>query len=104
MKILRINQSRGQFSIDGTSWTDIDQLDKNAILVIVGLITSTEVEMDAYDEGAIQNKAHKVIYKNLYEKLSLLSQKKTRFSVESEALFHDEFSKYKSMIEDSKLP
>ena len=50
--------------------------------------------MDNPSEVKVHNKAHDIIYKNLYTKFVELNSQRTRFKDESESLFKESMSKY----------
>ena len=50
--------------------------------------------MDEFNEDVLSNKAHLIIYKNIYEKFSDLLTNKTRFKDESESLYKVAIEKY----------
>ncbi|EKU50611.1 hypothetical protein ACINWC323_3576 [Acinetobacter sp. WC-323] len=50
--------------------------------------------MDSPTEVTVHNKAHDIIYKNLYAKFLELNNQRTRFKDESENLFKEALAKY----------
>ena len=50
--------------------------------------------MDDIDEKEVKNKAHEIIYRNLYGKFQELNSNRTRFEDESNILFKDAVEKY----------
>ena len=50
--------------------------------------------MDSPTEETVHNKAHDIIYKNLYAKFLELNNQRTRFKDESEYLFKEALAKY----------
>ena len=54
----------------------------------------SDFEMDEYKEDILGNKAHQIIYKNIYEKFVTLLANKSRFKDESENLYKDALKKY----------
>lgn len=95
MKILKIENGRGHFlkEADG-AWLEIDTIDKHALLTLLNLFLVKEVEMDNPLEHEVQNEAHKIIYSNIFEKLTSLSDNKSTFKDESERLYLEEMQKY----------
>lgn len=96
MKCLKIEDNKGMYSIDGEQWINIDQINKEHLLKLLEIaVDEQEFEMDEFDENKLGNKAHLVIYKNLYSKFKDLLQNKTRFKDESENVYKEAIEKYK---------
>ena len=51
--------------------------------------------MDEYSEENIPNKAHQIIYQNLYRKFKELEQNKAQFKDMSENIYKDAIDKYR---------
>jgi hypothetical protein len=94
MKILRIDDNKGFFSIDEEHWEAIDEIDKAKLMALVDLVLESSVQMDEYSDTAIGNQAHQIIYKSIYEKLNALRDDKDKFRDESDRLYQDSFEKY----------
>lgn len=97
MKVLRISDNRGEFSLDGVIWKQIDQIGKDDLITLLDVFIQNECEIDEYTEENLQNKAHYIIYSNLYAKLKELEPNKTRFRDEVDGLYKDAFNKYKDI-------
>jgi len=95
MKILKIEKSQG-FYLAAEEYKPVDKLNKDDLLKLVDLTLAGDVDMDAYNEMDLQNQAHQIIYKNVYEKLVDLQKRRAEFKDESERLFHTEYEKYKT--------
>jgi hypothetical protein len=97
MKCLKINDGKGQFSINGSDFFEIDTIGKDQVLELVDLALSEDdnFEMDEYDEELFTNPAHRVIYKNLYEKFISLDANKSHFTSEVSELYQDTLDKYR---------
>ena len=95
MKVLRIRDNKGEFCLDGTNWKQIDQIGKDDLIKSLDVFIQNECEMDECTEENLQNKAHYIIYSNLYAKLKELEPNKTRFRDEVDGLYKDAFNKYK---------
>ena len=50
--------------------------------------------MDEYNEKILGNKAHQIIYKNLYEKFHNFLSNKNRFKDETDNIFKEALEKY----------
>jgi len=88
MKLLRVSESMGQFLATNGDYISIDQIDKENLLRLVDRTLHEEsVELDAYDDQAIKNQAHQVIYKSIYQKLVDLQKRRQEFIDESARLF-----------------
>ena len=97
MKLLKIEKSQGFYSISEDAYKPIDEITKEEILILVNKALSKEdVEFDEYDEELIQNQAHQIIYRSVYEKLKDLKNRRKEFSDESECLFLEEYNRYSS--------
>ncbi len=55
--------------------------------------------MDEFKIEKVTNKAHQIIYKNLYERFSDLIDHKNRFKDESERLYKSAIEKYKEILD-----
>jgi hypothetical protein len=53
------------------------------------------VEFDDYDEKAIKNQAHQIIYKSIVQKLRTLRDRRKEFIDESARLFLEDYEKYR---------
>lgn len=94
MKCLKIENGKGFFSLDGKSWKPLDEISKEDILTIMNLCLEGSFEMDNPSDETVHNKAHDIIYKNLYAKFFELNNQRTRFKDESENLFKEALAKY----------
>ncbi len=94
MKCLKIENGKGFYRLDKEDWHPIDKLNKEDLLTLVNLSLTDDFEMDEFDKEKLEHKAHQVIYKNIFEKLSELGKKKNRFKDESELLYKSAFEKY----------
>lgn len=95
MKILKINNGKGEFSLDGINYSSIDTIKKDDLLNMIDLLVNSECEMDEYSDENIPNKAHQIIYKNLYRKFNELEQNKSQFKDMSENIYKDAIDKYR---------
>ena len=94
MKFLKIENNKGFYSLDGKEWNPIDEMNKEHLLSLVNHALSDDFEMDKFDKEKLGNKAHQVIYKNIFDKLLELVSKKNRFKDESESLYKAAIEKY----------
>ncbi len=97
MKYLKIENNKGYYwkSTDSLAeWTEIDKINKEDLMDLLNNAISTEFQMDAYSETILANKAHQIIYKNIFEKFSNLESMKSKFKDESESLYKEAIDKY----------
>lgn len=97
MKYLKIDDNKAYYlkSADNeTVWTEIDKINKDDLLTLLNSAIASDFEMDIYSEEILANKAHQIIYKNIYEKFSSLLTMKDKFKDESENLYKEAIEKY----------
>ncbi len=96
MKLLRITENTGQFLAADGDYLPIDKIGKDDLLRLVDHTLGTgAVEMDPYDDQAIKNQAHQVIYKSIVQKLADLLKRRQEFIDESARLFLEEYERYR---------
>ena len=101
MKYLKIEQNKGHFMSSEGTYLEIDKIDKNELMFLVNEATEKdEFDMDEYQESDIGNPAHKIIYKNIYDKFTNLLSNKTRFRDESSQLYTRSFEQYSNAEEN----
>ena len=94
MKYLKINDNKGFYQTGDDNWKEIDSINKEDLMILLDKAIETDFEMNEFIVDNIQNKAHQIIYRNLYEKFSELLDNKTRFKDESEQLYKSAMEKY----------
>ena len=97
MKYLKIDNNRGFYIKvvdDQNIWIDIDKINKDDLLYLLNKAITEDFELDEFKEEILENKAHQIIYKSLFEKFSELLSNKTRFKDESESLYKEALDKY----------
>ncbi len=100
MKRLKIEDNKGYFKTD-QDWTEIDQISKDDLMFLLDkAVEEDEFELDEYDADKLANKAHAIIYKNIFEKFSDFLDNKTRFKDESQTLYKEAFEKYSVQKKD----
>lgn len=96
MKLLRVSDNVGQFLAANGDYSLIDKIGKDDLLRLVDrTLHEDEVELDPYDDQAIKNQAHQVIYKSIFLKLTDLRKRRQEFIDESARLFLDEYERYR---------
>lgn len=97
MKYLKIENNKGLFikdKLQPDNWIEIDQIEKNHLMYLLDRAIDDDFEMEDFNELILANKAHQIIYKHLYEKLSTFLSHKDRFKDETEAVYKDAIEKY----------
>lgn len=102
MEYLKIDSNKGKYRIDttGENWIDLDQINKEHLLLLLKYAIEEEFEMDEYKDELLQNPAHNIIYKNIYGKFNDFLSNKTRFKDSVEAMYKTAFDKYKIQNEE----
>lgn len=103
MKFLVIDNGQAKYTVDPTipASTKIDQISKDDLFKLLEFcLTEEDFEMDPYDDNKLQNKAHQIIYKNLYQKLDDVMKQRVRFSDEKTALYRTAITKYSTMLSE----
>ena len=59
-----------------------------------------DFEMDEFDVNKVQNAAHQIIYKNIYQKLNDLVMRRVSFQDEKNSLYRTAIAKYSSELSD----
>ena len=95
MKLLSIDSNEGFYLDESGQYSLIDKITKEDLLRLVDLTVQADVEFDAYDENAIKNQAHQIVYKGVFEKLRGLKGRKKEFVDESERLYLKEYERYR---------
>ena len=102
MKYLKIENNNGFYCLKQDDWIVIDKINKEDLMALIDKVIETDFEMDEFNQEKIANKAHQIIYKNLYYKFLELLENRNRFKDESEQLYKSAFEKYSSMLEEEK--
>lgn len=101
MKLLKIENNIGQYSVDGTDYREIQDISKEDILVLVNKVLEDDVEIDEItDVNDIKSPAQKIIYNRIYTKLNELIASKQEILDKNQKIFADAYAKYK--FEDEK--
>jgi len=95
MKLLSIENNLGSYLGESGQYNPIDKITKEDLLRLVNLTLQEDVMFDEYDENAINNQAHQIVYKSVFEKLRSLRDRKQEFIDESERLYLKEYEKYR---------
>lgn len=99
MKLLKAEKKQGYFLDVQSAFCLIDKITKEDLLRLAGLVLSEDdVEFDEYDEGVIGNEAHRILYKNILEKLQDLRDRREEFLDKQSKLYQEAFEQYKSDV------
>ncbi len=103
MKCLKVDEGKGSFSLDGRAFSPLEKITKDDILQLldIALDPDQEFEMDTYSAELLTDPAHKIIYKNLYEKFEELKANKEQFTDEINELYKDAYDKYAVTKDDA---
>jgi hypothetical protein len=96
MIYLKIEDNKGYYWKQGDqlAYIEIDKINREDLMELLNAAINLDFEMDEFVEDNLANKAHQIIYKNIYQKITELLPQKTRFKDESENLFRVAFEKY----------
>ncbi len=97
MNYSKIENSKVYYRLeDGENWVEIDQIDKEDLIVLLDkFISEEDFELEEFDEKSIKNDVHKIIYGDIYNKFKNLNDNKDRFKDESNNRFKEAFNKYR---------
>jgi hypothetical protein len=99
MKYLKINDNKAYYyksdELLGEVWIEVDKMNKDDLLVLLNQAITGDFEMDEFNEGLLQNKAHQIVYKNIYQKFVELIENKARFADESANTYKEALDKYR---------
>lgn len=93
MKYLKIENNKGLYW-NGDEHQEIDKINKNDLIKLLNAAENDEFEMDTYDENCLGNKAHQVIYQNIYSKFEEFLSDKDQFKTEVDNLYNKAIGKY----------
>lgn len=96
MKILKITNDKGEYSLDGIEFKLIDEITKEDVFRILELvIKDNEITLDEpTDASNINNLAQNIVYSNLLTKLKEVIARKDDIINESKRDFADAIEKY----------
>ena len=95
MIYLKIENNVGKFYKDGTYET-IDKMANDDLWRLANAVKKDDdFQMNVYDEALLPNKAHRIIYKHVYELLTSLQERKEQYKNESELMYKTAYDAYK---------
>jgi hypothetical protein len=102
MKYLKIDNNQGfYFDQDKKQWVEIDKITKENLVFLLDKAISEDFEMDEFNEELIGHKAHKIVYKSIYEKFYNLIENKKSFKDDCDSQFRNAIEKYESKNDES---
>lgn len=97
MMYSKIEDNKVFFRYPDKEWTPIDQIEKKDILKLLFYFKENdEFRLAEYNKEAIQNTAHEIIYRNIYEKFEELEEKRDLLKDSSNNLYREAINKYSS--------
>jgi hypothetical protein len=94
MKILKIERGNGYYVSGTDQYIEIDKISKDHLLNLINTTLEHEVTFDVYDEESLHNQAHRIVYKNILEKLQDLALRREAFKDESAKWYEKEYERY----------
>ena len=96
MKVLRIANGKGEFSINGVTYKPIDEITKEDLLEIFKLvIRENDIEFDEItDNNKVDNLAQNIVYKSLLLKINEVKERKQSIIDDVDSEFKKAFEKY----------
>ena len=96
MKLLKIENNLGYYRDNQGEFAPVDKITKEDILMLVNLtLGEEEIEFDENNDENLNNQAHQIIYKSIFEKLRGLKGRRQGFIDESERLNLQEYERYR---------
>jgi hypothetical protein len=96
MKLLKIEDNLGYYCDDKGEFATVDKITKEDLLRLVDLtLGEEEIEFDEYNDENLNNQAHQIIYKNIFDKLKSLKDRRQAFIDESERLYLKVYESYR---------
>lgn len=97
MKILKITDSKGEFSVDGVNYLSVVDIAKEDIQKIIRVIITENIDIE-YDEitneKKVLNGAEKIIYENILASLKSLVENRIEIKNRIDTKFSSLKSKY----------
>lgn len=102
MKYLQISGGKGFFRKE-QAMVELDRLTKLDMLALIESADLDGFEMDDYDADLLQNRAHRIIYENLFNKLSEFRAELNSFRDKAERLYLEAVNQYGADISSEAL-
>lgn len=100
MKYLKISAKKAEY-YDGKDYRPISEIGKKDLLYLLNSAESDDFEIDPYNEESLADPAHRIIYKNISEKLNEFLENKAQFKVQVEKTYHEAMSKYSAEVSET---
>lgn len=95
MKYLKIDKSKGFYYSEKNTYIEIDKISNIDIYYLLDkAINDEDFEMDQYDEAILHHDVHKIIYKEIYNKMLNFIKQKESILFEINNLYADAKRKY----------
>ena len=95
MKLLKTEDNQGFFRNKDDGFDPVDKLTKEDLLRLAELVLEEDdVEFDPYDEEVVKNEAHRILYKNVWEKLQGLRDRRVEFLEKRDTLYQKAYEEY----------
>lgn len=95
MKLLKAEDNQGHFRKEDGEFSSIDRVTKDDLLRLAEwVLNEEEIEFDPYDEEAIKNEAHQILYKNILGKLQELRARRDEFLDQRDKLYKEAYEQY----------
>lgn len=101
MKYLKIDNNKGYYW-NGEGYREIDKINKNDLMTLLNLAEKPDFELDNYNPDLLANKAHQIIYENLYKKFEQFLNDKDQFKKQSADLYKEAMSKYSVEVSEDE--
>lgn len=95
MKLLKIEDNLGYYLDDQGEFAQLNKITKEDLLRLVNQTLTEVVEFDEYNDEALKNQAHQILYRSISEKLCGLRERRQEFIDESERLYLPEYERYR---------
>lgn len=94
MKHLKIEDQKAYFA-KGENWIVVTDMTKEDLLNLAhAAIEDEDFETDTYDEVALPNPAHRIIYQQINGQLTELHNRRVAFKEEARNIYKDAYNKY----------
>jgi len=94
MKHLKIEEQNAFFK-RGENWVVVTEMTKEDLLNLAhAAVEDEDFGTDAYDENALPNPAHRIIYQRISRQLIELHNRRAAFQEEVRNIYKDAYTKY----------
>lgn len=102
MKYLKIENKNGLYW-NGKEYEEIDKINKDSLLVLLNAAEADDFELDSNENNLIGNKAHQIIYENIYSKFEQFLNDKNQFKNDVDGLYKEAIGKYSADIQNENF-